>query len=324
MSELFKFDEINTSYSLSEAIEEAQRCLECKNPLCVHGCPIENDIPLWMHELKKGNFGNAITIIRKKSNLPAICGRVCAKERQCEGACILIKQGKPAINIGKLERFVADFDAEAKLVHDDVPESTRGKVAVIGSGPSGLTVAGDLCRMGFAVDMYEVEPHCGGMLRYGIPQYRLPKEVVTREVSHLASIGVNIHRNYHVGIKENISDFFAMGFDAIYIGTGLTKGNTLGIPGEDCEDVVNAMYFLTHYQLFREGLLRQEEIYVEKGQKVFVIGGGNTALDAARTAIRIGADVEILYRKTRCRCLHWNQNITMQLLKESVFVGSQT
>jgi len=291
-----QFDEVNKGFTVSEAILEAQRCLECKVPQCKKACPIGNEIPSWMHELKKGNFGNAISIIRQRSNLPAICGRVCAHERQCQGGCILGKQGKP-VQIGKLERFVADFDAEAGLTHDNIPERTRGRIAVIGSGPSGLTVAGDLARMGFAVEIYEAEPSCGGTLRYGIPEYRLPKEVVRREVKHIEAMGVTIHTDMHVGVDTNIDDVFANGYDALFIGSGLTRPNMLDIEGIDCRDVIWAMKFLSQYELYREGFVGEEEVLVHKGERVFVIGGGNTAIDASRTAARLGADVEVLYRK---------------------------
>lgn len=297
MVELTRFNEINESFTLSEAITEAQRCLECKTPLCKKGCPIENEIPTWIHELKKGNLGNAIAVIRQKSNLPSICGRVCAHERQCEGSCIQGKLGKP-INIGKLERFVADFDAEAHLTHDNIPERNRGRVAVIGSGPSGLTVAGDLNRMGFAVELFEAEPHCGGVMRYGIPEYRLPKEVVAREVHHVEAMGVTIHRSSHIGIDKTLDNLFSEGFDAVYLGTGLTRPNVLNIEGENCKGVLRAIHFLTTCELVREGLAQEREINVGAGQKVYVIGGGNTAIDAARTAVRLGAEVEVLYRKT--------------------------
>jgi len=298
MPELTRFDEINESFTLPEAIAEAQRCLECKAPLCKQGCPIENEIPTWIHELKKGNLGNAIAVIRQKSNLPAICGRVCAHEKQCEGSCVLGKQ-KKAIKIGKLERFVADFDAEARLTHDAIPERVRGRVAVIGTGPSGLTVAGDLIHMGFAVDIFESEPHCGGVLRYGIPEYRLPKEVVAREVHHIEAMGVTIHRSCHIGIDKSIDELFEDGFDAVFLGTGLTRPNMLDIEGKDCKGVLWAMTFLMKCELFNEGLAQEKEINVDKGQKVFVIGGGNTAIDAARMAVRRGAEVEVLYRKTQ-------------------------
>lgn len=308
-----KFNEVNESYTMAEAIQEAQRCLHCKVPQCKKGCPINNDIPDWIHELKKGNLGNAISIIRAKSNLPAVCGRVCGHEKQCEGACVLGKKGMP-VNIGKLERFIADFDSENELTHEDITEKTRGKVAVIGAGPSGITVAGDLSRMGFAVEMYEMEPQCGGMLRYGIPDYRLPKEVVARDIRYIEKMGVVIHRNTHVGVDITVDGLFAMGFDAVFIGTGTSKPRSLEIPiyrngvciseGENavkCKDLKRirlATHFLRRIELISEGFMGRNEVPVDPGAKVFIIGCGNTAMDAARTALRIGAEsVDIIYHK---------------------------
>ena len=306
-------EEINESYTMAEAIKEAQRCLHCKVPQCQKGCPISNDIPDWIHELKKGNMGNAISIIRAKSNLPAVCGRVCAHEKQCEGNCVLGKKGQ-AVNIGKLERFVADFDSENGLTHEDITEKTRGKVAVIGAGPSGITVAGDLARMGFAVEIFEMEAQCGGVLRYGIPEYRLPKEVVAREIRHIEKIGVVIHRNTHVGEQITVDSLFAQGFDAIFIGTGLSKPKSLEIPiyqngrciseGDGavrCSDLRRirlATHFLRRVELISEGVMQRSELPVDEGARVFVIGCGNTAMDASRTALRIGASkVDIVYHK---------------------------
>ncbi len=306
-------EEINESYTMAEAIKEAQRCLQCKVPQCKKGCPISNDIPDWIHELKKGNMGNAISIIRAKSNLPAVCGRVCGHEKQCEGACVLGKKGQP-VNIGKLERFVADFDSENELTHEDVAEKTRGKVAVIGAGPSGITVAGDLARIGFAVEMFEMEAQCGGVLRYGIPEYRLPKEVVAREIRHIEKMGVIIHRNTHVGVEITVDTLFEQGFDAIFIGTGLGKPKSLEIPiyqngrcisdGEGatkCADLKRirlAAHFLRRVELISEGFMKRDEIPVDEGAKVYVIGCGNTAMDASRTALRIGASaVDIIYHR---------------------------
>lgn len=295
-----------------EAIEEAQRCLHCKVPQCKKGCPISNDIPDWIHELKKGNLGNAISIIRTKSNLPAVCGRVCGHEKQCEGSCVLGKKGKP-VNIGKLERFIADFDAENHLTHEDVVEKTRGKVAVIGSGPSGITVAGDLSRMGFAVEMFEMELQCGGVLRYGIPEYRLPKEVVAREIRHIESMGVLIHRNTHVGVEITVDKLFEQGFDAVFIGTGTGRPKSLEIPvyrngnlisGEEgvksseLRGVRLATHFLRRMELFNEGFISHDEVSIKAGHRVFVIGCGNTAMDAARTALRLGAEsVDVIYHR---------------------------
>ena len=307
------FKEVNESYTMAEAIAEAQRCLHCKVPQCKKGCPISNDIPDWVHELKKGNLGNAISIIRAKSNLPAVCGRVCAHEKQCEGACVLGKKGLP-LHIGKLERFVADFDSENGLTHEDVVEKSRGKVAVIGAGPSGITVAGDLARVGFAVEMFEMEAQCGGVLRYGIPEYRLPKEVVAREIRYIEKMGVVIHRNTHVGVEITVDSLFAQGFDAIFIGTGLSKPKSLEIPiwqsgrcisnGEgatrcaDLRRVRLATHFLRRVELIQEGFMKRDELPVDEGARVWVIGCGNTAMDASRTALRIGASqVDVIYHK---------------------------
>ena len=298
---------------MAEAIKEAQRCLHCKIPQCQKGCPIGNDIPEWVHELKKGNLGNAISIIRAKSNLPAVCGRVCAHEKQCEGACILGKKGE-ALNIGKLERFVADFDSENDLTHENVAEKTRGKVAVIGAGPSGITVAGDLSRLGFAVEIFEMEAQCGGVLRYGIPEYRPPKEVVARGIRYIEKMGVVIHRKTHVGGDITVDSLFAQGFDAIFIGTGLGKPKSLEIPiwqngrciseGEGatkCSDLNRirmATHFLRRVELISEGYMKRDELPVDEGARVFVIGCGNTAMDASRTALRIGASqVDVIYNR---------------------------
>ncbi|MBR1840429.1 MAG: FAD-dependent oxidoreductase, partial [Prevotella sp.] len=297
-------EEINESYTMAEAIQEAQRCLHCKVPQCKKGCPISNDITDWIHELKKGNLGNAISIIRAKSNLPAVCGRVCGHEKQCEGSCVLGKKGE-AVHIGKLERFIADFDSENELTHEDITEKKRGKVAVIGAGPSGITVAGDLSRMGFAVEMFEMETQCGGMLRYGIPEYRLPQEVVAREIRYIEKMGVIIHRNTHVGVEITVDGLFDQGFDAVFIGTGMSKPKSLEIPiyqngkciseGEGaikCADLKRirlATHFLRRVELISEGFMDRKEIPVDEGAKVWVIGCGNTAMDASRTALRIGA-----------------------------------
>ena len=308
-----KFNEVNESYTMAEAIEEAQRCLNCKVPQCRKGCPIGNEIPDWINELKKGNMGNAISIIRTKSNLPAVCGRVCAHEKQCEGSCVLGKKGQH-INIGKLERFVADFDAENHLTHENITEKNRGKVAVIGSGPAGITVAGDLSRMGFAVEMFEMEHQCGGVLRYGIPEYRLPKEVVAREIRHIESMGVIIHRDTTVGVETTVDKMFEQGFDAVFIGTGTGKPKSLHIPVYQMSDdgkcmkadtdsdmlrgVRLATHFLRRMELFNEGVISHDEVSIRPGHRVFVIGCGNTAMDAARTAIRIGAEhVEVVYHR---------------------------
>ncbi len=222
-------DSASDDYTMLEAIEEAKRCLHCKNPLCKKGCPISNDMPDWIRELSMGNLGNAMAIINAKSNLPAVCGRVCAHERQCEGNCILNKKNAH-IHIGKLERFVADFDSAMNLTRENLVPKTRGRVAVIGSGPAGLTVAGELSRKGFDVEIFEMEPEAGGVLMLGIPEYRLPKEVVRNEIKKICELGVRIHCNVTIGKDFTVDDLFEKGFDAIFMGTGTGKPKKLSIP----------------------------------------------------------------------------------------------
>ncbi|MDE6495880.1 MAG: NAD(P)-dependent oxidoreductase [Duncaniella sp.] len=292
------FKEVNESYTLPEAIREAQRCLKCKVPSCKKGCPISNDIPDWIAELAKGNFGNAMSIIHNRSNLPAVCGRVCAHERQCEGNCVLGKKGQH-INIGKLERFVADFDSDAGLTHEAIPEKSRGRIAVIGSGPAGLTAAGDLARRGFAVEIFEMEPEPGGVLMFGIPEYRLPKEVVRREIKKIENLGVVFHLNTTIGENYTVDDLFAQGFDAIFMGTGTGVPKKLSIPGIEHPGVRQAIRFLRRVSLYENGFLNRNEVIVGKGDKIFVIGCGNTAIDAARTAVRMGSsEVTVVYHRT--------------------------
>ena len=291
------FKEVSENYTLPEAIREARRCLGCKKG-CKKGCPVSNDIPEWIAELAKGNFGNAMSIIHRRSNLPAVCGRVCAHERQCEGNCVLGKKGAH-INIGKLERFVADFDSEAGLAHEAIPEKSRGRVAVIGSGPAGLTIAGDLSRQGFAVEIFEMEPEPGGVLMFGIPEYRLPKEVVRREIKKIENLGVTFHLNTTIGRDFTVDDLFDKGFDAIFMGTGTGKPKKLDIPGINHRGVRQATWFLRRVSLFQNGNIDRKEVIVSDGDKVFVIGCGNTAIDAARTAVRMGAaEVTVVYHRT--------------------------
>ena len=293
-----EFKEVSESYTIAEAVREAQRCLHCKVPSCKKGCPISNDIPDWIAELAKGNFGNAMKIIHGRSNLPAVCGRVCAHERQCEGNCVLGKKGAH-INIGKLERFVADFDSEAGLTHEAIPEKNRGKVAVIGRGPAGLTIAGDLSRQGFAVEIFEMEPEPGGVLMFGIPEYRLPKEVVRREIKKIENLGVIFHLNTTIGENFTIDELFAKGFDAIFMGTGTGVPKRLDIPGISHPGVRQAIRFLRRVSLYESGFIERREVIVGEGDRVYVIGCGNTAMDAARSAIRMGAaEVTVVYHRT--------------------------
>ncbi len=293
-----RFQEVSAGYTMLEAIDEAKRCMHCKIPQCKKGCPISQDIPDWIHELSMGNFGNAMHIINEKSNLPSVCGRVCPHEKQCEGNCVLAKKGK-GIRIGKLERFLADFDGDMKLIRENLLPKTRGKVAVIGSGPAGLTIAGDLSRKGFNVEIFEMEPEPGGVLMFGIPEYRLPKDIVRREIHKIEELGVIIHRNTTIGRTLTVDDLFSMGYDAIFMGTGTGKPQKLNISGGNLPSVRQAIWFLRRVSLYNEGNIDRSEVVVNNGDHCFVIGCGNTAIDAARTAIRMGAaSVDIVYRRT--------------------------
>lgn len=287
-------------FSIGEAIAEAKRCLKCGKPQCRAGCPIENDIPAFNLALSLGNIGEARSIISQRSNLPAICGRVCPHENQCEGHCILNNKGNP-IKIGKLERFIADFDAEYKLTKEKLAPKTRGKVAVIGSGPAGLTVAGDLARQGFNVTVYEGESEPGGVLLYGIPEFRLPKEIVRREVQNIAALGVTFAMNTMVGDDITIDQMLdEQGFDAVFIGTGTALAKDLSLPGRELPGVIQSNYMLRMYRLFKDGKVGEDELPVTKDDDVIVIGAGNVAMDAARTSKRLlGAkSVTVAYRKT--------------------------
>jgi glutamate synthase (NADPH/NADH) small chain len=297
-SQTLKFEEINESFSTRDAIDEAKRCLNCKNPLCVKGCPIEHNIPGFIHQLSMGNIGNALEIINEKSNLPAICGRVCPHEKQCEGHCILNHKGKP-VRVGKLERFIADFDGDMGLIREKITPKNRGKVAVIGSGPAGLTVAGDLAREGFNVVIYEGEQELGGVLMFGIPQYRLPKTVVKREIDKIAALGVTFITHCMVGKDITVDEMFDRGYDAVFIGTGTAVPKAITIPGSGLVGVVQSSYFLRMVNLFQNGSIDRKEVPCKPGDNVFVIGAGNVAMDASRTALRMGAqNVTVIYHRT--------------------------
>lgn len=290
--------EKHQSYTMKEAIDEAKRCLNCKNPLCVQGCPIDHKIPEWIGELAKGNIGGAMELMNEKSNLPAICGRVCPHEMQCEGHCILNKKNIP-VRVGKLERFIADFDSEMGLSKERLKPKTRGKVAVIGSGPAGLTVAGDLARDGFNVVVFEQQKESGGILLYGIPEYRLPNKIVRREVEKIEALGVIFRNNCQVGTDITLDSIFAEDFDAVFIGSGTAIPQTLDVVGvDDIRGVLQSAPFLRQVSLFASGIIERDEVPVSKGDRVAVVGGGNVAMDTARTALRMGAEsVTVIYRK---------------------------
>ncbi len=285
-------------YSIEEAVAEARRCLNCPKPLCRTGCPIENEIPAFNHAVSVGNFGEAFEIVSRRSNLPAICGRVCPHESQCEGHCVLYKSGK-GIKIGMIERFIADFEAEAKFAKDAKIAKTGGKVAVIGSGPAGLTVAGDLARKGYDVTVYEGESEPGGVLLYGIPEFRLPKDVVRRTTAKIKELGVQFITDTMVGEDITVEEMLANGFDAVFIGTGTALAKSLDLPGKDLAGVLQSNYLLRMVRLYQDGNVEKDDVPVKEGDQVVVIGAGNVAMDACRTAIRMkAAKVTVAYRKT--------------------------
>ena len=281
-----------------QAITEAKRCLRCKVPQCVKGCPIENNIPEFIHQLSKGNMGSAMKIINETSNLPAICGRVCPHEKQCQGHCVLGKKGDP-IKIGRLESFIADFDTGMELIREDIPQKTRGRVAVIGSGPAGLTVAGTLARQGFKVTIFEGHKEPGGVLLYGIPEYRLPKAVVRQEIEKIQALGVEFKTECMVGRNGiTVDSIFEDGYDAIFIGTGTARPKDMDIPGNRLRGVNQALYLLHQVSAFNEGAISRRFVPIREGGRVAVIGGGNVTMDAVRTAKRLGAKkVSVVYRR---------------------------
>lgn len=292
---LTKFVEIDKGYTIGEAIAEAKRCINCKKPQCMEGCPISHNIPGFINQISMGNFGEAMNIINQRSNLPAICGRVCPHEKQCEGHCILNKKDNP-VRVGKLERFVADFDSEMILIKEKLPQKTRGKVAIIGAGPAGLTVAGDLAREGFNVVVYEGQGEAGGVLLYGIPEYRLPHEIVRREVRKIEALGVSFIYNMLVGKDITVDEMFDHGFEAVFIGSGTAIPKTLDIPGINLHKVIQSSYFLRMVYLFQSESIGRSRVPLVEGEDVVVLGAGNVAIDTARTAIRMGANsVTIVY-----------------------------
>ena len=292
------FDEVCLGYNLEEAMDEATRCLNCKNAKCIQGCPVSIDIPAFIHEVKEGNIEEAYKVIGKSSALPAICGRVCPQESQCEGKCIRGIKGEP-VSIGKLERFVADYALENDIKPAGAETKNGHKVAVIGSGPSGLTCAGDLAKMGYDVTVFEALHELGGVLVYGIPEFRLPKQrVVAKEIEKVKELGVKFETNVVIGKSTTIDQLMEdEGFEAVFIGSGAGLPMFMGIPGENANEVFSANEYLTRSNLMKA----YDDSYdtpIAAGKKVAVVGGGNVAMDAARTALRLGADVHIVYRRS--------------------------
>ena len=292
------FEEVCLGYNKEEAMEEANRCLGCKKAKCMEGCPVSINIPGFVHEVKEGNFEKAYQIIGESSALPAVCGRVCPQETQCEGKCIRGLKGE-AVSIGKLERFVADWAKENGIKPVQAAQKNGHKVAVIGSGPSGLTCAGDLAKMGYDVTIFEALHKAGGVLVYGIPEFRLPKDkVVAAEVENVKSLGVKIETNVIIGKSVTIDELLKdEGFEAVFIGSGAGLPMFMGIPGEQANGVFSANEYLTRNNLMK-AFREDYDTPIAHGKKVAVVGGGNVAMDAARTALRLGAEVHIIYRRS--------------------------
>ena len=292
------FKEVCLGYNMEEAMEEASRCINCKNAQCVKGCPVSINIPGFIEKVKDGNIEEAYQVISESSALPAVCGRVCPQESQCEGKCIRGIKGE-AISIGKLERFVADWARENGIKPEGAKEKKGKKVAVIGSGPAGLTCAGDLAKMGYDVTIFEALHEAGGVLVYGIPEFRLPKEaVVAKEIENVKSLGVKIETNVVIGKAVTIDELMEEeGFSAVFIGSGAGLPKFMGIPGENSNGVFSANEYLTRSNLMK-AFDENSNTPIMRGKKVAVVGGGNVAMDAARTALRLGAEVHIVYRRS--------------------------
>ncbi len=292
------FEEVCLGYNKEEAMEEANRCIGCKNAQCIKGCPVAIDIPGFISHVKTGDIEGAYQVISESSALPAVCGRVCPQESQCEGKCIRGIKGEP-VSIGKLERFVADWARENGIKPEGAKEKNGKKVAVIGSGPAGLTCAGDLAKMGYEVTIFEALHEPGGVLVYGIPEFRLPKQaVVAKEIENVKSLGVSIETNVVVGKSVTIDELIEEeGFDAVFIGSGAGLPKFMGIPGENANGVFSANEYLTRSNLMK-AFDENSNTPIMRGQKVAVVGGGNVAMDAARTALRLGAEVHIVYRRS--------------------------
>lgn len=291
------FEEVTLGYSPEVAIDEAQRCLHCKNAPCIEGCPVNIHIPDFIDKIKEGDFEGAYKVISLSSSLPAVCGRVCPQETQCESKCVRGIKGEP-VGIGRLERFVADYHNNNATAEAEVPQPNGHRVAVVGSGPSGLTCAGDLAKLGYKVTVFEALHLAGGVLVYGIPEFRLPKKIVQKEVDELKKLGVDVETNVVIGKTLTIDELFEDGFEAVFVGSGAGLPRFMGIPGESLKGVYSANEFLTRNNLMK-AYKNNPTTPILKTQKVAVVGGGNVAMDAARTALRLGAEkVYIVYRRS--------------------------
>lgn len=290
------FDEVALGYTPEMAVEEATRCLHCKHQPCVSGCPVNIHIPDFIEKVAQGEFEEAYKIISLTSTLPAICGRVCPQENQCEKVCVRGIKNEP-VAIGRLERFVADYHREHNDTPFEKPQSNGHKVAIVGAGPAGLTCAGDLAKLGYQVTIFEALHVAGGVLMYGIPEFRLPKEIVQKEISHLKELGVEIITNFIVGRSDSIDSIMEEGYEAVFIGSGAGLPNFMGLPGENLIGVYSANEFLTRINLMK-AYQEDSDTPVQHPTKCVVVGGGNVAMDAARCAGRLGAEVHIVYRRS--------------------------
>jgi glutamate synthase (NADPH) small chain len=293
------YNEVPYGYTPDQAMQEAKRCLDCKNPLCIAGCPVNIDIPGFLRFIAEGKFLEAAALIKETNALPAITGRVCPQESQCEGVCVLCKKYE-SVAIGRLERFAADYEASnGSFAVPKLPKSKYKKVAIVGSGPAGLTVAADLARKGYFVTIFEALHEAGGVLVYGIPEFRLPKDIVKREVDYVRSLGVEIQKDFVVGSAATIDELLEK-YDAVFLGTGAGLPWFLGIPGENLGGVYSSNEYLTRANLMKAYRFPEYDTPIARGKRVITIGGGNTAMDSARTALRLGAEESIIvYRRSR-------------------------
>ena len=296
---IHNFEEVPIGYSEETAIIEAKRCIQCKKPSCVGGCPVDVRIPEFIKDIAEGRFIEAALKLKETNGLPAVCGRVCPQEDQCEKVCVLGKKGEP-VAIGRLERFAADYERNAgKISIPPAVKSNGKKIAIAGAGPAGLTIAGDLVKLGYDVTIYEALHKAGGVLVYGIPEFRLPKAIVEAEVEYLRKLGVKIETNFVIGRTKTIDELFAEGFNAVFIGVGAGAPVFMNIPGENLMGIYSANEYLTRSNLMKAYLFPEYDTPIVRGKKVAVVGGGNVAMDSVRTALRLGAErAMIIYRRT--------------------------
>ena len=296
---IHNFDEVPLGYTEETAIIEAKRCIQCKKPACIAGCPVDVKIPEFINQIAEGNFIESAKVLKETNSLPAVCGRVCPQEDQCEKTCILGKKGEP-VAIGRLERFSADYERNSgKVSNPSVAKSNGKKIAVAGAGPAGLTIAGDLVKLGYDVTIFEALHKSGGVLVYGIPEFRLPKAIVEAEVEGLRKLGVKIETNYVIGRTKTIDELFAEGFDAVFIGVGAGAPVFMNVPGENLIGIYSANEYLTRSNLMKAYRFPEYDTPIVRGKRVAVIGGGNVAMDSVRTALRLGAErAMIIYRRT--------------------------